>query len=155
MEKDELDFRFKSAHKCISMQQFSGGVSHVQQMTGHEHRDIQRKIIPILAGATPSDFVAAIHCIIDFIYQAQSPVHTDTTIASMQAALNEFHTRKNAIIEAGARKGKLGVKTDFYIPKLKLLQSFADAIRNSGAIIQYTTDVSEHLLITHCKQLFM
>ncbi|KAN0101069.1 hypothetical protein V8E55_001053 [Tylopilus felleus] len=155
MGKDEVDFHFKSAHKHISMQQFSGGVSHVQQMTGREHHDIQRKIVSILAGAAPPEFVTAIHCIVDFIYQAQSPVHTDTTIVSMQAALNEFHARKNTIVEAGARKGKLGVKTDFYIPKLELLQSFTDIIRNSGAIIQYTTDVSERLLITHCKQPFM
>ncbi|KAI9568687.1 hypothetical protein HD554DRAFT_2204916 [Boletus coccyginus] len=105
MGKDELDFCFKSAHKHISMRQFSGG--------GAEHR------------ATPPDFVAAV---------PQSPVYTDTTIASMQAALDEFHTRKNAI-------GKSG--------------SFGDAIRNSGAIIQYTIDVSERLLIMHCKQSFL
>ena len=155
MGKNEVDFHFKSAHKHISMQQFSGGVLHVQQMTGREHRDIQQKIVSILAGAAPPKFVTAIHCIVNFIYQAQSPVHTNTTIVSMQAALNEFHARKNTIVEAGARKGKLGVKTDFYIPKLKLLQSFTDVIRNLGAIIQYTTDVSEWLLITHCKQPFL
>ena len=124
-------------------------------MTECEHRNIQWKIVSILAGAAPPEFVAAIRCIIDFIYQVQSPVHTDTTIVSMQAALNEFHARKNAIVEAGARKGKLGIKTDFYIPKLELLQLFTDAIRNLGAIIQYTADVSEWLLITHCKQPFL
>ena len=90
-------------------------------MTGREHRDIQRKIVPILAGAAPPDFVAAVRCMINFIYQAQSPVHSDTTIASMEAALDEFHTCKTAIVEAGARKGKSGIKTDFYIPKLELL----------------------------------
>ncbi|KAF8836444.1 hypothetical protein BDN67DRAFT_992126 [Paxillus ammoniavirescens] len=128
--KPELDFRFKAVHKCISMRQFSAGVSHVQQMTGCEHRDIQRKIVPVLAGAAPPDFVTAIH--------SQSPIHTDTSIQSMEASLNEFHIFKSAITEAGARKGKGGIKTDFYIPKLELLQSFADAIRNSGVIIQYT-----------------
>ena len=82
-------------------------------------------------------------------------MHTDTTIVSMQAALDEFHTCKDTIIEAGAQKGKSGMKTDFHIPKLELLQSFTDAIRNLGMIIQYTTDVSEYLLITHCKQPFL
>ncbi|KAF8837316.1 hypothetical protein BDN67DRAFT_991809 [Paxillus ammoniavirescens] len=139
MGKAELDLHFKAAHKRISL----------------EHHDIQRKIVPILAGVTPPNFIAAICCIIDFIYQAQSPVHTDTTIESMQASLNKFHHFKDAIIEAGARKGKSGVKTDFYIPKLELLQSFADAIKSSGVIIQYTADVSERLLITHCKKPFL
>ena len=151
MGKDKLDFYFKSSHKHVSMRQFYDGVLHVHQMTRLEHRDIQWKIVPILAGTASPEFVAVICSIVDFIYQAQSPVHTDTTIVSMQAALDKFHTRKDAIIEAGAWKGKSGVKTDFHIPKLELLQSFTDAIRNSAAIIQYTADVRKYLLITHCK----
>ena len=39
----------------------------------------------------------------------------------------------------------------FQIPKLKLIQSFGCTICNIGSPIQYTVDVSEHLLTTHCK----
>lgn len=42
----------------------------------------------------------------------------------------------------------------FRIPKLELLQSLGRSIRNSGALIQYTVDVSEYLLISHCKDTF-
>jgi len=48
----------------------------------------------------------------------------------------------------------MGVRTDFNIPKLKLFQSFAKAIETIGTLPQFTADVCERLLITHCKQTF-
>ncbi|KAH7902989.1 hypothetical protein BJ138DRAFT_1198890 [Hygrophoropsis aurantiaca] len=150
----ELDSRFKAHHKRISVRHFANGVSHVKQMTGRDHRDIQRTIVPMIAGLVPPDFLRAIRAIIDFIYQSQSPVHTDASIERMESSLREFHTHKDAILRAHGRKTSTGVKDDFFIPKLELLHSFANAVRNNGAIIQYTADVSERLLITHCKHPF-
>jgi hypothetical protein len=37
----ELDARFRSQHKRVGTCHFADGVSHVNQMTRHEHRDIQ------------------------------------------------------------------------------------------------------------------
>jgi hypothetical protein len=37
----ELDARFRSQHKRVGTRHFADGVSHVNQMTGREHRDIQ------------------------------------------------------------------------------------------------------------------
>ncbi|KAF8836922.1 hypothetical protein BDN67DRAFT_983600 [Paxillus ammoniavirescens] len=108
MGKDKLDFCFKVVHKCITMRQFSNGVSHVRQINGQEHRDIQCRIIAVLAGTTSPSFIAAICSLVDFIYQVQSPIHTDTFILSMQASLDEFHTLKKAITDAEARRGKSG-----------------------------------------------
>jgi hypothetical protein len=47
-----------------------------------------------------------------------------------------------------------GSKDNFYIPKLELLLSFTRAICKNGGLIQYSADVSERLLITHCKHPF-
>ncbi|KAG2352440.1 hypothetical protein BDR07DRAFT_1384263 [Suillus spraguei] len=105
-------------------------------------------------GAAPPEFVRAICALIDFMYQAQNPVHTESSIEAMQASLNKFHDCKVAILEAEACRGKSSVKEDFYIPKLKLLLSFVEAIRNNNGLIQFTADVSERLLITHCKSPF-
>ncbi|KAG2336694.1 hypothetical protein BDR05DRAFT_953157 [Suillus weaverae] len=55
----ELDVQFKSHHKCTGVHHFSGGVSHVNQMTGREHRDIQRTIVPTLWGMASPDFIRA------------------------------------------------------------------------------------------------
>ncbi|KAG1848559.1 hypothetical protein DFJ58DRAFT_842935 [Suillus subalutaceus] len=114
----------------------------------------QRTIVAMISGAAPPEFVQAIRALIDFMYQAQNPVHTESSIEAMQASLNEFHDCKVAILEAEARRGKSSIKEDFYIPKLELLLSFAEAIRNNGGLIQFTVDVSERLLITHCKSPF-
>ncbi|KAG2359553.1 hypothetical protein BDR07DRAFT_1452327 [Suillus spraguei] len=124
---DELDACYKSHHKCIGVRHFSSGISYVVQMTRQEHRDIQHTI---------------------------NPIHTDSSIEAMQASLDEFHNCKVVILEAEARQGKNSVKEDFYIPKLELLLSFSEAIRNNGGLVQFTADVSEWLLIMHCKSPF-
>jgi len=152
-----LDTRYKTQHRRIGVRHFQSGVSHVKQMMGREHRDIQRTIVPMIAKATPTTtplFVYCVRSIIEFIYKAQNPVHSNTSIASMVDALREFHTTRHAITEAEAQRGASGVKSDFNIPKLELLQSFARNIKENGTLLQYSADISERLLITHCKNPF-
>ncbi|KAG1800872.1 uncharacterized protein HD556DRAFT_1430227 [Suillus plorans] len=151
---DELDTRFCSQHKHIGTCHFGQGVSHVQQMTGWEHRDIQRTIVPTIAGVVDPDFVRAVRALVDFIYKAQSPTFTPMSIADMISSLQEFHDFKHAILRAKARRGTSGPIEHFEIPKLELLASFARAIPQLGSIIQFTADVSERMLITQCKNPF-
>ena len=148
---DELDARYKVLHKRLGIRHFSSGVSHVKHMTGCEHRDIQRTIVAVIAGAAPTEMVQAIRALVDFIYQAQCRVHTESLIQRMEASLAEFHATKDAVLTAGARRGKNTIKEDFNIPKLELFLSFAKSIRRSGPPIQYTANVTERLLITHAK----
>ncbi|EGO18433.1 hypothetical protein SERLADRAFT_444104 [Serpula lacrymans var. lacrymans S7.9] len=152
--RKELDQCFKVLHKRIGYRHFHSGVSHVRQMTGREHREIQRTILGVIAGCAPPVFIRAICAIIDFIYQAQSPVHTTSSLATMVDMLKEFHEEKDVILMKGARKGKEGPLKHFWIPKLELMQNFACSIKRMGSVMQYTTDVTEHLLITHCKHPF-
>ncbi|KAI5989400.1 hypothetical protein F5J12DRAFT_864341 [Pisolithus orientalis] len=151
---DELDARYRCHHKYIGTRHFTG-VSRVKQMTGREHRDIQRTIVATIAGVAGPDFVDAIRAIVDFIYRAQAPTFTTSSIREMETCLEEFHLYKQAILDAGARRGKTGGIPHFQIPKLELFQLFGSSIRNIGSLIQYTADVSERLLITHCKDPFL
>ena len=108
----------------------------------------------MIARASPTVtplFVYTIRSLIEFIYKAQSPIHTDVSIASMVEALAKFHATRQAVIDAEARRGTVGVKSDFNIPKLELMQSFAHNIKDNGTLLQYTADVTERLHITHCK----
>jgi hypothetical protein len=152
--KDELDTRFRSHHKRVGTRHFSSGVCQMKQMTGREHRDLQRTLVPSIAGVVLPQFVQAIRALIDFIYKAQSPVHSDASIDSMVSSLQEFHDHKHAILDAGARRGTKGTLENFIIPKLELLQSFTSFTKDTGALIQWTADVTERLLITHCKHPF-
>ncbi|KAG1896381.1 uncharacterized protein F5891DRAFT_958756 [Suillus fuscotomentosus] len=152
--KHELNARFAIQHKRVGTRHFAKGVTHIKQMTGREHRDIQRTIVASIAGATPPRFIRAIRALIDFIYLAQNPVHSPDSLKSMAQALADFHSFKDAIVDAEARRGKNGAKEDFFIPKLELLQSFCGTVERLGSLMQFSADVTERLLITHCKDLF-
>jgi hypothetical protein len=133
------------------MHYFTKGITHINQMTGHEHRDIQCTIVVSIAGAVPPRFIHTIHALMDFFYLAQNLVHSPQSLQLMVQVLSEFHLFKDAIVKAKARKGKKSTKEDFFIPKLKLLQSFNGMIKNLGTLMQFSADVMEWLLITHCK----
>ncbi|KAI5981111.1 hypothetical protein EDD15DRAFT_2560938 [Pisolithus albus] len=150
---DEIDARFRIQHKRIGARHFDG-VSQVNQMTGRDHRDLQRTIVATIAGLAEPDFVHAIRAIVDFLYRAQAPTFTSSAIHAMEESLQEFHMHKDSILQAGVRRGKSKEISHFQIPKLELLQSFGRGIRNVGSLIQYSADVSERLLITHCKDPF-
>ncbi|KAG2121046.1 uncharacterized protein F5147DRAFT_741881 [Suillus discolor] len=120
-------------------------------MTGVQHL----AIIASIAGAVPHRFVHAICSLVDFFYLAQNPVHSPQSLQSLVQALSDLHSFKDAIVQAEARKGKKGIKEDFFILKLELLQSFDGTIRKLGTLMQFSADVTERLLITHCKNLFL
>ncbi|KAG2045592.1 hypothetical protein BDR06DRAFT_985748 [Suillus hirtellus] len=126
----------------------------MKQMTSQEHRDLQCTLVPSIAGVVPPQFVHAICALIDFIYQAQSPFYTDTSIDSMIASLKEFHDHKQAILDARARQGTKGTINNFLIPKLKLLQSFAAFTKDIGTLIQWTADRTSHQSHTFTEQIF-
>ena len=145
-----LDVRFSNLHPRVSFRHFASGMSRPLQMTGRDHHDIERTIVPILDGAgnANDDFIHAICAMVEFIYHAQNSVHTDSSIALMEQSLSKFHEKKQSIIALGGRKNH------FKIPKLELMQNFARQTKANGALIQYTADVTERLLITHCKTTF-
>ncbi|KAI6022134.1 hypothetical protein BKA83DRAFT_102958 [Pisolithus microcarpus] len=147
---EELDFRYKVHHKCVGVHHFGSGISHTSQMTGREYHDVERSIVAMIAGAAPSAMIHSVCALMDFIYLSQRGIHMESSVRHMEASLSEFHATKHAILEAGGRSGK----DHFNIPKLELMLNFANAIRRSGGLIQYTADVSEQLLITHCKTPF-
>ena len=80
-----LDTCFSSLHQHVLFCHFGSGVSRPLQMTGCDHCDMERTIVPILdgAGAVSDEFIHTVHTLIEFIYRAQDPVHTDSSIAAM------------------------------------------------------------------------
>ncbi|KAL4068462.1 hypothetical protein V8B97DRAFT_2024735 [Scleroderma yunnanense] len=105
---------------------------------------LQHTIIATIVGLAELDFIHAIHTIVDFLYQAQVPTFTSFSNHVMEEPLQEFHTYKGSIIAIGVQS-----------QKLRLLQSFSHSICNVSFLIQYSADVSEYLLITHCKDPFI
>lgn len=149
---DEIDFRFSILPHRVGFRQFREGISKLKQVTGREHRDVERYMVAVIAGAVPKDFLIAIRALMDFRYLAQAPIIDDTHCNKITNALLEFHAHKHAILEAEARVGKGNRPIDnWWIPKLEMMQSVVANIRANGAAYQWSADVSEHAHITEIK----
>ena len=150
--EQEIDFRFSVLQPRIGLRHFSTGVSRLKQVTGREHRNLQRYIIAVIAGAAPRNFVIAIRSLMDFRYLAQAPIIDDIVCDRIAAALSEFHDHKSAITDAGVRVGKANRPIlNWYIPKLELMQSVVSNIKANGAAINWTADHTEHAHIEVVK----
>jgi len=124
----------------------------VKQVMGRDHCAVQRYIIGVIAGAIPKKFLVAIHALLDFHYLAQMPRFDQDNLDRVEVALQTSHDNKLAIITSGARQGSKGPLKHWEIPKLELLQHVVPSICTSGAIMQWTTDVMEHVHVTEIKQ---
>ncbi|KAI6007529.1 hypothetical protein F5J12DRAFT_905461 [Pisolithus orientalis] len=142
-------------HKHVGIRHFASGISHVKQMMGRDHRDIERTIIPMLDGTIPPLFIYAVCSMVEFIYRAQQPIHTNLSIASMTATLQAFHTTKHSILDAGAQRGAKGSMDNFNIPKLELMHTFACHIKENGTLIQYTANLLNHKETIHSFDLYI
>ena len=147
----EIDFRFSVLHNRTGYKHFGDGISKLKQVTGREHRDIQRYIIVIIADAVPPPFLIAIRALLDFRYLAQSPRIDDNVCKLITNALGLFHQHKKAILDAGGRRGKKQPLDHFEIPKLELLQSVVPTIQFSGPPCQWSADFTEHAHIEVVK----
>ncbi|KAF8130477.1 hypothetical protein K438DRAFT_1788654 [Mycena galopus ATCC 62051] len=150
---EEVDFRFSILRPHTGMRHFKEGISKAKQMTGREHRDIQRYLIPVIAGAAgiSKKFLTAITALNDFFYHGQAPKIKEDTLNKLDDLLQKFHDNKKAILDAGARKGKNGPIDNWYIPKLEILHSVVPQIRKNGAPLQWSADVTERAHIDLVK----
>lgn len=147
----EIDFRFSVLQPQVGYRHFGAGVSRMKQVTGREHRDMQRYMVGIIDGG-PLDFVRAIRSMMDFRYLAQAPIVDSNGCTNITAALKSFHDHKSAVLDAGVRVGESNVPIEnWHIPKLELLQSVVPSIRCTGAAIQWSADPTEHAHVTDIK----
>jgi len=119
-------------------------VSTLKQVTGREHRDVQRYIIPVIAGTVTPEFVTAIRALLDVRYFAQSSVISEDICQNIESSLLLFHQYKEAVMAAGARRGKKNPIENWFIPKLEFLQSVAMNTRYNGVACQWSADITEN-----------
>jgi len=94
-----------------------------------------------------------IHTLLNLWYLSQLyDINTDI-LDNIERALKTFHEFKQIILDLGLRVGKKGNQIPhFEIPKLELLQSIVPSIMWSGALPQWSTDITEHLHIDLIKK---
>ncbi|KAG0705985.1 hypothetical protein DFH29DRAFT_799255 [Suillus ampliporus] len=147
----ELDFRISILQPTTGYHHFCGGISKLKQVTGRVHRDLQRYIVGLIAGAAPHRFVIAICALMDVRYMAQSPLPDENLLACIDRSLSIFHENKDVIISLGARMGTKKPIDNWFILKLELMQSITASSRKVGALIQWSADATEHAHISEIK----
>ncbi|KIK12808.1 hypothetical protein PISMIDRAFT_120205 [Pisolithus microcarpus 441] len=147
----ELDRRLAVLQPRIGMHSWPNGISTLKQCTGREHRDLEKVLPAVAAGALPDDVLCTIQALTEFIFLAQNIYHCDETLHALTEALREFHHYKQSIISAGGRQGKNSVLQHFQIPKLELAQHITRSTRAMGAAYQWSSDITERCHITHVK----
>jgi hypothetical protein len=103
MGGDELNQCMATLQPVVGVWHWKNGISKLKQCTGQEHRDLQKVIVAMIAGAVPDTVLCAIHTLVEFIFLAQGLLLYDEHLFALGEALHEFYTYKNSIIIAGGR----------------------------------------------------
>ncbi|QRV85193.1 hypothetical protein RhiJN_13211 [Ceratobasidium sp. AG-Ba] len=147
VDETEFNDRFKAMPPHSNLHHFTKNVSDLSQTTGKEHRAMQKVFLGVMAGLVPHDVMPALRALLDFIYYAQLPTHTDTTISWLEQALRQFHDSKDVFIAHEVRK-------HFNINKLHSMMHYATSIRELGALDGYNTESPERLHIDFAKRAY-
>ncbi|KAG1839660.1 hypothetical protein DFJ58DRAFT_845641 [Suillus subalutaceus] len=150
----ELNRRLSSLQPRVGVRHWVNGVSTLKQLTGHEHRDLEKLLPGVIVGAVPDEVACVLRAITEFIFQAQNLFLHDETLHSLSEALRKFHHYKDSILAAGGCHGKNGPLDHFQIPKLELMQHVVWSTQAMGAPYQWSSDITECCHITHEKLQF-
>jgi hypothetical protein len=103
--------------------------------------------LPLPDNCSSDKLLRTVRGILDFLYLAQLPSHTEETLNNMSAALNTFHVNKSIFAE-------LHIRDDFNFPKLHSLLHYSSSIRLFGTTDNYNTEHTEHLHIDLAKDAY-
>jgi Plavaka transposase len=149
----EVDARCRRLPPNHNIRHFVKGISSLSRVTGQEHDQMSRILLglvidcPLPGGLSNVRLVRAVRALLDFIYLAQYPVHTDETLSLLDDALELFHDNKNIFID-------LGLRDSFNIPKLHSAKHYTQYIRLYGTLDNYNTEYTERLHIDLAKDAY-
>jgi hypothetical protein len=91
--------------------------------------------------------IRAVRAILDFLYLAQYPCHTDQTLNLLDDALTRFHNNKGIFVD-------LGIRANFNLPKLHFFHHYVHMIKLYGTTDNYNTEYTERLHIDLAKDAY-
>ncbi|KIJ67367.1 hypothetical protein HYDPIDRAFT_84908 [Hydnomerulius pinastri MD-312] len=149
----EIDARCKRLPPNHNVRVFMKGISGLSRVSGTEHDQICRFLLGVIVdirlpgGASPIRLVRAARGLLDFLYLAQYPCHSDETLGLLDDALTRFHNNKQIFVD-------LGIRTAFELPKLHSLRHYVYMIQRFGTTDNYTTEYTERLHIDLAKDAY-
>ncbi|KII89509.1 hypothetical protein PLICRDRAFT_29724 [Plicaturopsis crispa FD-325 SS-3] len=145
MTSAELDRRIRCLPPSFGTRHFKNGISGLSQVSGGERKDMAKILLGCLVGLISRRCMLAIRSLLDFIYLAQYPTHSDTTLGYMKKALDIYHANKSIFIE-------LGIRNDLNIPKFHSLVHYIGSIKAFGTTDNYNTEMFERFHIDFAKE---
>ncbi|KAJ7112165.1 hypothetical protein C8R44DRAFT_833162 [Mycena epipterygia] len=151
--EDKIEARCQHLTPKHNIRLFMSGISNLSRVTGKEHDQISRFLLGIIIDIRlPDNFstdklVSAVRGILDFVYQAQYPVHTSETLGHLGNVLEHIHHSKSISID-------LGVRSDFNLPKLHSCTHYIMYIKVFGTTDKYNTEYTERLHINLAQDTF-
>lgn len=91
--------------------------------------------------------VQVTQALLDFIYLAQYPIHTDDTLVLLEDALDQFHENKSIFVD-------LGVCDSFNLPKLHFASHYVEKIKLFSTTDNYNTEYTERIHIDLTKHAY-
>lgn len=149
----EIDARCRRMPPNHNIRLFIKGISTLSRVTGQEHDHMCRILLgliidaPLPSGLSSARLLAATRAMLDFLYLAQYPIHTDNTLELLDDALEDFHNNKQIFTD-------LAIRDAYNIPKLHWAQHYVDAVKLYGTTDNVNTQYTERLHIDLAKDAY-
>ncbi|KAF5340534.1 hypothetical protein D9758_015825 [Tetrapyrgos nigripes] len=149
----EIDAQCRRLPPNHNIRIFMKGISSLSRVTGQEHDQIARFLLGIIAdaslpgGMSSARLLRCLRGLIDFLFLAQYPVHSDKTLALMDDALRQFHENKSLFCD-------LAIRSDFHIPKIHFLNHYTESVQMMGSFDNFNTEYTERLHIDYTKDAY-
>jgi hypothetical protein len=102
---------------------------------------------PLPDGLSNIRLIRAVRALLDFIYLARYPVHTDESLVLLEDSLEQFHDNKEIFVD-------LSIRDAFNIPKLHFARHYVDYIKLYGSLDNFNTEYTERLHIDLAKDAY-
>jgi hypothetical protein len=91
--------------------------------------------------------IRVVRALLDFVYLAQYPIHTDDTLLLLEDALDRFHQNKSIFVD-------MGICDSFNLPKLHFAKHYVELVKLFGTTDNYNTEYTERLHIDLAKHAY-
>jgi hypothetical protein len=149
----ELDARCRRLPPNHNLRSFTKGITSLSHVSGKEHDQIARILIGLIVGLELGNghsaipLVRSVRALLDFLFLAQYPVHTDETLGLLEDALDRFHEYKGIFVD-------LGIRNNFNLPKLHFAKHYVLKIKHFGSTDNFNTEYTERLHIDLAKDAY-
>ena len=150
---EEIDARCRRMPPNHNICLFLKGITSLSRVTGQEHDQMCRILLGLVIDARLGSNISncrlihAVRALLDFLYLAQYPIHTNTMLELLEDALKCFHANKDIFVDLGLCDG-------FNISKLHFASHYSTLIKLYGTADNTNTEYTKRLHIDLAKDAY-